>query len=207
MLSEPRTICSLQFFNDIRSVGKLSNRRDHGLLSQIGPESLANSLCRLKKKNFYTRCAGLSVYMRSLQSIYFCSDLLSLEQIITREQLPCIYTWFIKVEEHISISWNLNFTRGILQVLLVLLLQRLFYFLSYFQQLFPVFIHLYCSARISKRLRRPGIDSKELIPPGWESILGLLKRFTGSGSDWPPAVQQKYLWIAYTYQQDYSCLT
>ncbi len=45
----------------------MPNRRDHGLLSQIGPESFANSLCRLKKKHFYTGCAGLSVYVRSLQ--------------------------------------------------------------------------------------------------------------------------------------------
>jgi hypothetical protein len=37
-------------------------------------------------------------------------------------------------------------------------------------------------ARICKHFRCPGIDSKELIPPGWESILGILKRFTNSGS-------------------------
>ncbi len=35
-------------------------------------------------------------------------------------------------------------------------------------------------ARIFKRSRSPGIDSKELIPPGWEPIPGLLKRFTSS---------------------------
>jgi hypothetical protein len=28
----------------------------------------------------------------------------------------------------------------------------------------------------------PGIDSKESIPPGWESFLGLLKRFTNISS-------------------------
>jgi hypothetical protein len=28
----------------------------------------------------------------------------------------------------------------------------------------------------------PGIDSEESIPPGWESIPGLLKRFTNTGS-------------------------
>jgi hypothetical protein len=49
-------------------------------------------------------------------------------------------------------------------------------------------------ARICKRLRIPGIDSKESIPgryvkqscwagpPGWEPIPGPLKRFTNSGS-------------------------
>ncbi len=37
-------------------------------------------------------------------------------------------------------------------------------------------------ARICKHLRSPGIDSEELIPPGWESIPGLLKRFTNTGS-------------------------
>jgi hypothetical protein len=36
--------------------------------------------------------------------------------------------------------------------------------------------------RIFKILKSPGIDSKELTPPGWESIPGLLKRFTKSGS-------------------------
>ncbi len=30
----------------------MPNRRDHGLLSQIGPVSFANSLCRLKKNTF-----------------------------------------------------------------------------------------------------------------------------------------------------------
>ncbi len=29
----------------------------------------------------------------------------------------------------------------------------------------------------------PGIDCKKSIPPGWESIPGLFKRFTNSGSD------------------------
>jgi hypothetical protein len=28
----------------------------------------------------------------------------------------------------------------------------------------------------------PGIDSEGSIPPGWESIPGLLKRFTNTGS-------------------------
>jgi hypothetical protein len=28
----------------------------------------------------------------------------------------------------------------------------------------------------------PGIDSEGWIPPGWESIPGLLKRFTNTGS-------------------------
>ncbi len=56
-------------------------------------------------------------------------------------------------------------------------------------------------ARICKRLRSPGIDSEKSIPPafvdwqagtknrvavtgppGWESIPGLLKRFTNTGS-------------------------
>jgi hypothetical protein len=52
-------------------------------------------------------------------------------------------------------------------------------------------------ARICKRIRSPGIDSAKLfslagnyvkkscrtLPPGWESIPGLLKRFTNTGSD------------------------
>jgi hypothetical protein len=33
-------------------------------------------------------------------------------------------------------------------------------------------------ARICKRLKSPEIDSKESIPPGWETIPGLLKMFT-----------------------------
>jgi hypothetical protein len=37
-------------------------------------------------------------------------------------------------------------------------------------------------ARIYKRLRRPGINFKEPIQTGWESIPGLIKRFTNSGS-------------------------
>ncbi len=42
---------------------------------------------------------------------------------------------------------------------------------------------IYIRARIYKRLGSPGIDSQESIPPGWESILGLLKMFTNSGSE------------------------
>jgi hypothetical protein len=41
-----------------------------------------------------------------------------------------------------------------------------------------------------KFLRSPGFDSKETIPPGWESIPGLLKRFTNTGSSGP--VRQPY---------------
>ncbi len=41
-----------------------------------------------------------------------------------------------------------------------------------------------------KLLRSPGFDSKETIPPGWESIPGLLKRFTNRGSSGP--VRQPY---------------
>ncbi len=37
-------------------------------------------------------------------------------------------------------------------------------------------------ARICKRLRSPGIKFKILIPPGLESIHGLLKRFTNTDS-------------------------
>ncbi len=37
-------------------------------------------------------------------------------------------------------------------------------------------------APVCKRLRSPRIDSEESIPPGWESIPGLLKRFTNKGS-------------------------
>ncbi len=62
-------------------------------------------------------------------------------------------------------------------------------------------------ARICKRLRRPGIDSEDSIPPayvawragttnrvvlpvppGWESIPGLLKRFTHTGSGRSPYI-------------------
>ena len=56
-------------------------------------------------------------------------------------------------------------------------------------------IYKYGGARICKGLRRPGIDSASLCsmagryekqgcctdPPGWESIPGLLKRFTNTG--------------------------
>jgi hypothetical protein len=37
-------------------------------------------------------------------------------------------------------------------------------------------------ARICKSLRMPEIDSGESILPGWESIPGLLKRFTNTGT-------------------------
>jgi hypothetical protein len=37
-------------------------------------------------------------------------------------------------------------------------------------------------ARICKRLRIPGIDSEEWIPPGWEPIPRLLKGFTNTRS-------------------------
>jgi hypothetical protein len=37
-------------------------------------------------------------------------------------------------------------------------------------------------AHIWKRLRSPGTDFMESIPPGWESFPGLFKRFTNSGS-------------------------
>jgi hypothetical protein len=37
-------------------------------------------------------------------------------------------------------------------------------------------------ARTCKLFSGPGIDSKEAIPPGWESIPGLFKRVTNSGS-------------------------
>ncbi len=36
------------------------------------PRTFANSLCRMKKKHFYTPCVGLSVYMRSSQYTYLC---------------------------------------------------------------------------------------------------------------------------------------
>ncbi len=39
-----------------------------------------------------------------------------------------------------------------------------------------------CRARICKRWRRTGIDPKEYISPGWESIPGLLAKFTNTGS-------------------------
>ncbi len=37
-------------------------------------------------------------------------------------------------------------------------------------------------ARICKRLRSPGTNYEEWIPPGWESIPMILKRFTNTGS-------------------------
>jgi hypothetical protein len=37
-------------------------------------------------------------------------------------------------------------------------------------------------SRICKRLRCPGINAKESIPPGWESIPELFNRFTNTGS-------------------------
>jgi hypothetical protein len=49
-------------------------------------------------------------------------------------------------------------------------------------------MEFYCTAeegnwaQICKRLRIPGIDSKELIPPGWESILGLSLKGTQIGA-------------------------
>jgi hypothetical protein len=49
-------------------------------------------------------------------------------------------------EGHSAISWILNFTRGILKIQLALLLQRVFFFPSYFEQkIFPVFLHLHMS--------------------------------------------------------------
>ncbi len=44
-----------------------------------------------------------------------------------------------------------------------------------------IFVYFYW-AFICKRLRSPGIDSEELIPPGWESIPVLLKSYTNTGS-------------------------
>ncbi len=46
----------------------------------------------------------------------------------------------------------------------------------------PAHIAWRAGGRICKSLRSPGIDSKESIPPGWESTNGLIKRFTNSGS-------------------------
>ncbi len=48
-------------------------------------------------------------------------------------------------------------------------------------------------ARICKRLRSSGIASNESIPPGWESMRGLLKRFTNSGSGWWVQVSKRIL--------------
>jgi hypothetical protein len=39
-------------------------------------------------------------------------------------------------------------------------------------------------ARIGKRLWSPRIDSAKSIAPGWESITGLPKRFTNTGSEY-----------------------
>jgi hypothetical protein len=38
-------------------------------------------------------------------------------------------------------------------------------------------------ARIFKRLRSPGIDSKESIPPAYEACFGLLNNLWGLGTD------------------------
>jgi hypothetical protein len=40
--------------------------------------------------------------------------------------------------------------------------------------------------------RSPEINSKELIPPGWEWIPGFLERFTNKGSGLPPSTEN--LW-------------
>jgi hypothetical protein len=50
------------------------------------------------------------------------------------------------------------------------------------------------TVRISKRAEpwRLGIYSGESIPTGWESVPGLLKRFTNSGSDIPISSVHKY---------------
>ncbi len=46
--------------------------------------------------------------------------------------------------------------------------------------------------RICKRLRSTEIDSKESIPPDWESITGLHERFTNTGSRlaWYPTEEE-----------------
>ncbi len=41
---------------------------------------------------------------------------------------------------------------------------------------------LFDKARTCKRLKNPAIDSEESFLPGWESIPGLLKRFTNTSS-------------------------
>jgi len=48
--------------------------------------------------------------------------------------------------------------------------------------LIKVVYNICIRARIFKRLRSPGINTKELIPPGRESIPGLLKRLKNLGS-------------------------
>ncbi len=45
-------------------------------------------------------------------------------------------------------------------------------------------------ARICERLRSPRIGSKESIPPGWESIAGLHKMFTNTGSGYSQKTEQ-----------------
>ncbi len=54
--------------------------------------------------------------------------------------------------------------------------------LFFYMDLMKVVYNICIRARIFKRLRSPGIDVKESISPGWESIPVLLKRFTNSGS-------------------------
>ena len=55
-------------FNNFCPTGKVPNRRDHGSLSQNRPRIVHQQFISLKKKHFYTRCAGLSVY--ALLTIY-----------------------------------------------------------------------------------------------------------------------------------------
>jgi hypothetical protein len=49
--------------------------------------------------------------------------------------------------------------------------------------------HASAKARICKSLRSSGIDSRESTPLVWESIPGLLKKFTNSGSADAPSKQ------------------
>jgi hypothetical protein len=66
------------------------DRRDHGSLSQIGPELFVNSLYLLKKKHFYTRCAGLSVYaLLTIYSttVYIPSSELELSHYLSRQRM------------------------------------------------------------------------------------------------------------------------
>ena len=52
----------------------MPTRRDHGSLSQNRPRIVRQKFISLKKKHFYTRCAGPSVY--ALLTVYgmYCTD-------------------------------------------------------------------------------------------------------------------------------------
>ena len=67
-LPEPRTYVHYRFSIISAQPAGLPNRRDHGSLSRNRPRLSVNSLYLLKKKHFYSWCAGLLVH--ALLTIY-----------------------------------------------------------------------------------------------------------------------------------------